>query len=86
MAELTDEPCKHSEFIGCYSNGSIHLVEETEQVAMHELGHVLSVGHLVAGNGIMSRDQSTATQCITQSDLDLICEVNECLWEKVECQ
>lgn len=87
----TASEARDTRFVGCSRSDSIHINEnlgtdETEQTVMHELGHQLGAGHHAVGNGIMSRDMSTATSCITQSDLDLVCEVNECLWEKAECQ
>ena len=79
--------------VGCYNsrtdtitldvNQSDHMIR---QAAVHEWGHKLGAGHAGPGQGIMSPRLSEAKACITQADLDRVCGLRTCKWERPECR
>ena len=58
--------------------------DEIDRTATHEWGHHL--GLTDGGPGIMGYKKSTPwSDCITQTELDTICLIYDCMWQRPEC-
>ena len=75
---------------GCYKRSTDTLEIDVrssnpELVAVHEVGHKLGAGHSDESGHVMTANLSASSGCITQDDIDQVCAVQICAWERPEC-
>jgi hypothetical protein len=58
--------------------------DRVAQIALHEYGHRLGAPHGPNGT-LLAPELGSAARCITREDLDVVCALNDCQWEKPEC-
>lgn len=76
--------CYHTD-TGLIEISSLVPVETREQVIVHEMGHTLNPHrHVNNGTGIMAAGVSSATTHITQADIEMVCEENDCACQRPE--
>jgi hypothetical protein len=73
---------------GTRSSCSIYLGFEIpttrrETVLAHELGHAMGLGHVAYGCGLMAPRNA---YCLSNVDLEMLCGVGGCPWERPECE
>lgn len=78
--------------VGCYNSTTDSVTidlsntdAEIQQIAVHEWGHKLGAGHAKPGQGVLAPRLSEARACITAADLELVCALRTCAWERPEC-
>jgi hypothetical protein len=79
-------------FVGCW-RPSLNVIEIDvtqsddliRQTALHEWGHVLGADHVRPGRGVMAAMLDDARACISAADVEAVCALHECEWEKPEC-
>lgn len=60
---------------------------ECSDVTMHEYGHVLGGEHSKAGVMASSKgDAGYSPECITREDVEAVCSVALCQWQRPECE